>query len=370
MLPFGGRARAAGRLPWGASFPRFFVHGALCLLVVLALSGCQTLSYYRQAIAGQCEILAHEQPIAKLLADPGTSSTLKTKLEQVLEIRRFAQDHLSLPVDNQYLKYVDLHRTYVVWNVNVAPALSLSPKTWWFPFVGQASYRGYFAEKDARRYAATFERKGWDVYVDGVETYSTLGWLRDPVLSTFIDQSEAELAEVIFHELTHQRLFVGGDTDFNEALAIAVSEEGVRRFLEATHQEAAYGQYRRDQEKERQFVRLVMGARARLAALYDEPQLSEASKRTGKAEIIAQLRADYQQAKKHWSGQEKGYDYWCAQPINNAKLNTVSAYFDLVPGFQAMLRQEGGDLDRFFHAVQNLAKLPLEQRHQALRKFQ
>ena len=111
------------------------------------------------------------------------------------------------------------HGPYVVWNVNVAPPLSLQPKTWWFPIVGQASYRGYFNEARAQRYAAPWEKKGWDVYVDGVEAYSTLGWFRDPLINTFIFEPEADLAELIFHELGHRRLFINGDTDFNEAFA-------------------------------------------------------------------------------------------------------------------------------------------------------
>src|SRR5258708_12377721 len=37
------------------------------------------------------------------------------------------------------------------------------------------------------------------------------------LLNTFIDTSEPELAEVLFHELAHKRVFATGDTDFNEA---------------------------------------------------------------------------------------------------------------------------------------------------------
>ena len=98
---------------------------------------------------------------------------------------------------------------------------------------GSLKYRGYFSEPDARRYAAGLRKKGYDVYVDGVEAYSTLGWFADPLLNTFIHHSEAELAEIIFHELGHQRLFLPGDTDFNEAFATAVAEEGVRRWYRA-----------------------------------------------------------------------------------------------------------------------------------------
>ena len=65
----------------------------------------------------------------------------------------------------------------------------------------------------------------------GVPAYSTLGWFDDPVLSTFIQYPDAELARLIFHELAHQVLYVGGDTLFNESFATAVEEAGLRRWL-------------------------------------------------------------------------------------------------------------------------------------------
>jgi predicted aminopeptidase len=204
--------------------------------------------------------------------------------------------------------------------------------------------------------------------VDGVETYSTLGWFHDPILNTFINEPDSYLAEVIFHELTHQRVFVAGDTEFNESLATAVSEEGVRRWFQASHRQEAYEHYRRDLEQERDFAQLIRATRSRLQAVYEDVQLSDSAKLQRKNEMIAQLRTNYAALKTQWGGKESGYDRWFAEPINNAKLNTVSAYFDLVPCFQGLLRANGGDLDSFFRAVEKLAKLPLQERHEALRK--
>jgi len=336
-----------------------------CVLFAAALSGCQAVRYYQQAIAGQCAILLHEQSIPKLLADPKTPAPLKTKFEAILKIRRFAADQLKLPAGESYLKYTDLHRPYAVWNVNIAPALSLEPKTWWFPVVGRASYRGYFHELPARGYAADFSKKGWDVWVDGIETYSTLGWFNDPILNTFVNEPDSYLAEVIFHELTHQLLFVPGDTDFNEAFATAVASEGVRRWLLASSNSPAVERYRAGQDKERQFVDLIMAARAQLQALYHDPNLSDTAKLSRKEDIIAQLRARHADLKASWGGQSP-FDTWFSEPINNAKLNTVSAYYDLVPAFDALLRDNGGDLEKFYQAVGRLAKLPLPERHRQL----
>jgi len=347
---------------------RMVVIGLLCLGIVVCFSGCQALGFYRQAIAGEYQILAHEKSISDLIADPKTPPKLKAKFEQVLKIRQFAAKELKLPADKAYLKYTDLHRPYVVWNVNVAPALSLEPKTWWFPVVGRASYRGYFSEEGARHYAAPWEKKGWDVYVDGVEAYSTLGWFSDPLLNTFIYEPEADLAELIFHELGHRRLYVNGDTDFNESYATTVAAEGLRRWFTASSNPKAYEEHQAAQAHDRQFVQLVMDARQELEAVYGDGRLSDAEKLRRKEEIIAKLRARYAAAKQTWGG-ETGYDHWFAEPINNAKLNTVSAYYELTPAFEALLRAQGGDMEKFYGAVAALGKLPIEKRHEALREY-
>ncbi len=179
----------------------------LPLAALGAVCGCRTLGYYRQAIAGECGIITSERPIDKVLADPATPEPIREKLRLVEQLRAFAKSDLNLPVDGRYRCYADLHRPYVVWNVQAAPQFSLEPRTWWYPFVGSLEYRGSFSEHAAHDYALVFARQGDDVYVDGVEAYSTLGWFKDPVLNTFLADSEPELAETLFHELGHARVF-------------------------------------------------------------------------------------------------------------------------------------------------------------------
>ena len=234
--------------------------------------------------------------------------------------------------------------------------------------VGTASYRGYFNEAAARRYAAQWEKKGWDVYVDGVEAYSTLGWFRDPLMNTFIYEPEVDLAETIFHELGHRRLFINGDTDFNEAFATEVAAEGLRRWFAASSNPKAYVKHLEILAREKQFVQLVMGTRQELEAVYGDGQLPETVKLQRKEEIIGKMRARYAAVKQEWGG-NTGYDEWFAEPINNAKLNTVSAYYELTPAFQALLRAQGGDMEKFYEAVAALGKLPIEKRHETLREY-
>jgi predicted aminopeptidase len=340
-------------------------------------TGCQTGRYYSQAVRGQLQILTQREPIRELIARPDTPEELKEKLKLILELRAFAESELKLPVEDHYLRYFDLKRRFVVWNVHAAPEFSTKPKTWWYPVVGRLKYRGYFSEEDALDYAAGLQRKGYDVFVDGVEAYSTLGWFADPVLNTFVHHPESELAEILFHELAHQRLFISGDTDFNEAFATAVGEEGVRRWLEAKGKLDDFARYRGAERRNEEFVRIVLNARERLKALFGdsrhettEPRSeTEAERlREQKKEIIARLRRDYTELKKSWGG-FAGYDRWFSQALNNAQLNTVATYYHLVPAFEKLLKQNGGDLEKFYSAVRNLSRMKKEDRHGELNRL-
>ena len=46
----------------------------------------------------------------------------------------------------------------------------------------------------ARGAAALLRQEGWDTAVVGIEAYSTLGWFDDPLLSSMLRRSDAELA--------------------------------------------------------------------------------------------------------------------------------------------------------------------------------
>jgi predicted aminopeptidase len=337
---------------------------AVLVAITVAFCGCQSVSFYKQAIGGELHILTHQKPIKELLASTNTSDGLKHKLDVVLQARQFAETNLHLATDKQYLKYVDLHREFAVWNVNAAPPLTLEPKRWWYPFVGKASYRGYFNRDAAKKYGAELKKKGYDVYISSVETYSTLGWFHDPVLNTFITEPDADLVEILFHELAHQRVFIPGDTDFNEAFATAVGEEGVRRWLE--RDPAAYAKYQRDREQEAVFVDLILECRDKLEAMYDDPRLTDAVKLQRKKEIIDEMRAKHDKVKNEKWGGHSRYQHWFSSEINNAKLNTVAAYYTLVPAFRALLKANDGDMEKFYRAVEQLGKMPKQKRHEAL----
>jgi predicted aminopeptidase len=332
----------------------------------IGLTGCETPGYYCQAVRGHCELTLRQRSIPRLLAAADTPAPLKEKLAAVLRMREFAGRELKLPCNGHYQRYADLERPFVVWNVHATPRFSLEPKTWWFPVAGTVKYRGYFCEADARRYAARLQAEGLETHLGGVEAYSTLGWFRDPVLNTFIHHPPADLADTLFHELAHQRLYVRGDTDFNEALATAVARIGVQRWLAARGEPAERERYEAAVRREEAFAQLIASAREELKQLHQEANASKPPVNTAELawreqRVRTRLRARYAALKSQWGGQDD-YEGWFAGPLNAAQLNTVATYHDLVPGFLRLIEAHGGGLDSFFTAVEMLGRQSKSQR--------
>lgn len=332
---------------------------------VLALASCRTVSFYTQAARGQWEISRKARPIDEVLKAPDTGVDLRRKLELVQDLRAFALKELHLPAAQQYDRYCDLGRKFVVWVVYAAPEFSVKGKTWWYPLVGSLKYRGYFDPKEADIEAARLKAAGLDVFVGGVEAYSTLGWFRDPVLNTFLRRSDAELAELLFHELTHQRLYISGDTDFNEAFATLVGQEGARRWLSARGKTAELKAYQADLVLEREFIKLVLRTRGRLEKIYADTRQSAVVLRILKAAEIARLKQEAEKLKVKYGGRLP-VDRWFSKPVNNARLNTLATYFDLVPGFERMLQAANGHLEEFFKRVEAMKSMSQTERKAAL----
>jgi predicted aminopeptidase len=323
----------------------------LALLAAVLLAGCESLSYYSQAIGGHFQLLAAARPIDDWLADPATPADLKARLEAAQQIREFASHDLHLPQNRSYTSYADLDRRYAVWNVFAAAEFSVEPKAECFPFTGCVAYRGFFSEKEANRYAESLRKQGYDVYVGGVLAYSTLGWFDDPLLSTFIRYPEAQVARLVFHELAHQLVYAKNDTMFNESFAVTVEEEGVRRWLEAQHRTAELEAFRAGQQRKREFYARLKETRERLKIIY--------ASHLSRDEMLEQKRGEFERLRAAYPGVVP------AEP-NNAFLVSVALYTELVPAFERLLAASGSDLDRFYARVRELAHEPAAQRDAVL----
>ena len=335
---------------------------ALSALVLLAASfgGC----YLLESAQGQLELMSKREPISRVVANPATPLALRTQLEAVSRIRQFAIRDLELPDNGSYRSYADVGRPYVVWNVFAAPEFSVDAKEWCYPIVGCVAYRGYFVEQRARRFADKLRRRGLDVAIGGVAAYSTLGHFNDPVLNTMLGWNDVELASIIFHELTHQLIYVPNDADFNEALATTVEQEGVRRWLRSLGREKDLTRYQLEQERFLEVVHLLNATRATLRTLFASG-LDPARMRSQKAAVYASLRSSYAELRTEWGGHAP-FDAWFDGEVNNAHLASVATYYDCVPGFQRELASVGGDLGAFYRRVRAMARLEQTRRDAAL----
>jgi predicted aminopeptidase len=333
--------------------------------LMAGLSSCQTVKFYKQALDGQMEMLQAARPIPEVKREAATKPALREKLTLVEEMRAFAKTALKLPVKEQFATYADLHREFAVWVVYAAPEFSVESKTWWYPLVGTLKYRGFFRKEEAQAEVNRLKKQGYEVFGAGVPAYSTLGWFSDPVLNTFIQREEPELAELIFHELSHPRVFFPGDTDFNEAFATASAHDAVSRWLKAHGKVAAMQDYEKGLKENTMVLKLILGTRERLKELYAQKALTPDEMRLQKAGLIEKLRQEYKalRTSRHTG---KTYDAWFAHPINNARLCALASYFDLVPGFQTLLKKCGGDRQKFYAECEKLKRLSPEERRTRL----
>jgi predicted aminopeptidase len=309
-----------------------------------------------QSAKGQLELMSKREPIARVVDDPRTSPELRDQLRAVKSIREFATHSLGLPDNGSYRTYADVGRAFVVWNVVAAPEFSVSPKEWCYPIVGCVAYRGYFDEHKARAFAAALHAQGFDVSVGGVAAYSTLGHFDDPILNTMMGWNDVELAAIVFHELTHQLLYVSGDAPFNEALATTVEEEGVRRWLGSQGRDADLQRHLRQRVRYLRIISLLRRTREGLEDLYASP-LDATLMRERKTEAFRKLRSDYLSLKTEWGG-DASFASWFDGLLNNAQLASIATYYDCVPGFERELAAADGNLGVFYTRVRQLAKLP------------
>ncbi len=336
---------------------------AVCLL-----SSCSSIGYVLQAAGGHLDLLQRARPVVDVVADPATPLAMKDSLALSQRLRDFAVTELKLPDNNSYRRYADLQREAVVWNVIAAPALSLTLKTWCFPVMGCVGYRGYFQRSEADALVAQLQAEGWEASVYGVPAYSTLGWSNrvggDPLLNTFIRWPEGTLAQLMFHELSHQVAYAADDTTFNESFAVAVERIGSRRWLAQQASAEPRVAHALAEARREDFRALTLRYRALLQAAYAGTGDS-ALQRQRKAAVMTALRREYAALKAGaWQGYA-GYDDWFAK-ANNASFGVLAVYNELVPEFESLFQRQGGDFARFYAEVQALAALPKAQRRARL----
>ncbi|MDH5572258.1 MAG: aminopeptidase [Gammaproteobacteria bacterium] len=325
----------------------------LLIICTSWMLACSNTGYYLDAINGHAELLKQQRSVDDVLKDPAVSPSEKEKLGNLLEARSFASSELLLPDNESYRQYADIKRSYAVWNVVAAKPLSLKPRQWCYLFVGCMSYRGFFSEIKARKFAAILQKDGWDVYVGGVKAYSTLGWFDDPLLNTMLATSEAHQVGLLFHELAHQLIYRKNDSTFNESFATTVEQEGLYRWFTKKGDRQAFENYLQASLRDEQFLKLLLKNRSELEEIYKR-NIDQTEKIKQKAQQFEKLRKEYKELKIYWNGYS-GYDNWINQDLNNAHLALLATYNAMVPVFKNFLSECKKDLNCFYAEVKKRA---------------
>jgi len=340
---------------------------ALLPLLFSLTSGCSSVGYYSQAVGGHLKLMRARQPIAELLDAESTSPDLVEKLQTLVDARQFAVTELSLPDNDSYNTYVETGRRYVTWNVVAAEEFSLRAKTWCFPVAGCVNYKGYFAEEDARNYATELREENYDVNVGGALAYSTLGWFEDPVLDTMLNGGDIRYVGTLFHELAHQLLYIQDDSNFNEAFASFVEQQGLRIWLRSREEDKRIALYNDYLGRGDDFSVLLKTTRQELLAVYNK-DLPDEEKRAGKQAAFENMQKNYAELKEKWNGYN-GFDGWFAREMNNARLVSVATYRKLVPAFAALFVEADRELPVFYELAKELADLPTKERQQRMNAY-
>ncbi len=268
---------------------------ALSLAILTGCSSCGTANYLLQAARGQFEISNRARPLPEVIADEKTPPKIRDLLKEIAGVKAFGEKH-GIRSTRNYETYVDLKRSAASYVVSASLPLKFESKEWSFPFVGKFPYLGWFDLAQARSYAEELKTENWDVDLRGAGAFSTLGWFRDPVLSTMIpegDNALGELVDVVLHESVHATIYVKGQAPFNESLAMFVArgltESYFREFY--PREPRWLDAYLEDERLSAERQEKMHAAFLKLDELY-RSSAEDTAKTARKKEIISQLEKD------------------------------------------------------------------------------
>jgi predicted aminopeptidase len=272
----------------------------------------------------------------------------------VADIRLFAMQDLGLKNTKNYTRYVAIDRDYLAAVVSACAPDSFTAYQWHFPVVGTMPYKGFFDPADARALAASLEKKGLDVWVRGVDAFSTLGYFRDPLYSYMQNYSAYELADVLIHELFHATVFIKNQMQFNEELAEFTGRTGAKLYIESRYgkdaPQIAEAALRR--EDGAVYVAFLQKLKEQLAGIYAQ-DLPRAEKLARKAAAIRAAQTQFT-AVYDSMFQTDSYRFFASLEVNNAYLQLYSLYHESGGYLEDLYQTTGSDLPAFIAAAKKI----------------
>ena len=207
----------------------------LIIILFLAIIFHRTVYYGLIQARGQLGIIFNTIPVSDVLNNPGTPDSIKSKIREIAKVKEFAQNQLGLKAGKNYTTYYEQKTGNLMWVLTASEPFSLEAYEWHFPVIGKFSYKGFFDKKMAIAEEKKLKAEGYDTSIRTAGGWSTLGILRDPILSGMLDGDENEIADLIIHELTHGTIFIHDSVEFNENLATFIGNYGTLDFLKSQY---------------------------------------------------------------------------------------------------------------------------------------
>ena len=326
----------------------------ILLLFALCLSACSPF-YVLRAAYEEGKILWRREPIAQFLEKPDVNQDTQEKLKLVLAVREYARDVLKMNVGGSYASYSYVDRPDLTYILTAAPKTELKPYTWWFLIVGRVPYKGYFSKADADAAAADLQSEGYDTNIRPSAAFSTLGWFDDPLLSHLLRYDKVTLAEVVFHELFHNTLYVKGVGDFNESSANFIGHRAAIDFFRDRFGENSAEHQRAIQawQEELEFSDFIEKLGDSLSELYGKEIALEEKLR---------LREEiFERGKKEWEERIAArpvhrFRGFAKQPLNNAVLIHYLLYLKNLKLFEAVYEANEKNLVKAIDAIREAVK--------------
>ncbi len=322
----------------------------------LLLASCQ-VGYLINNAYHQGRLLKRAVPIESVLKDETVSADIKKKLTLAQEAKVFAESTLGLKHTKNYSTFVQLEGPYVTYVVSAAPKNELTYYTWWFPIVGSVPYKGYFKAEQAKDLAEELKQKNYDTYVRGVSAFSTLGWFRDPVLSSMTSYQDIDLVNTIIHETVHATLYISSNANFNERLATFLGDLGTKMFYQQKNKELSQqvAQHLSDEDEDQKlFSQFISQEIKKLEEWYAQHK-NDADLLTTREEQFTKIKQNFSQLVKPKLKTAR-YKAFSESEINNARLLGFKLYVNDLEDFEKLSGHFKGDFAKILEYCKSLEK--------------
>ncbi|MES0491473.1 MAG: aminopeptidase [Leptospirales bacterium] len=289
------------------------------------------------------------------------------KIELVSDVKQYGKKLYQLEKSKSYENFVPLNRNVLGWNLTAAYPLQLEAVLFSFPFIGDFAYLGFFDEQKKTEWIDRLQQNGYDVYGNEIAAYSTLGYLQDPLFSTYLQLSEYSLARLILHEMSHEKLYFKQDSNFSESLSSFIDDIAAQRFIvDILKKPMAEKPPAKVSDEYESYLNLMQSYRNKLEKLY-QSDLSKEYKFENKIKIYLELQNKLKTLAanvKYIQIPEELY----AAPLNNAVLIQYGRYQPQGESFQLLFESCKKDIPCWFARLEKMQSCSKPFRKQFLKE--